>query len=289
MHVQNIHESYDPPPPYNSQFQKVSGLQKVKGFAGDFDIRCANDILDTWRSGIFPPHLKDEVIALYDGEIRLVDDQLKSIFETLKSAEVYDDTLIVILSDHGEILFEKYDHNFLKQGPGHTSCYTDAAIRVPLIAKPAGASKGSSTSRPSSLVSTINLAPTLLEMMNIEAESGMSGVSLVPLMSPTGSPQPDQKIFIHDFPYETEYLGVRTKNWKLVIENADEVENILLIDIQNDPDENRNVYSEYLQKGDELKNMLQSWKHKTLSANRNTTRGLSDKMRRALIDGGYIQ
>lgn len=287
MHVQNIHESYDPAPPYNSLFQEFPVFQKLKG--KDFDLRCANDIAKAWRSGIFPDHLKDEVIALYDGEIRLVDDQLKKIFETLKNAEIYDDTLIVVLSDHGEILFEKYEHEFFKRGPGHSSRYTDSAIRIPLVIKPAGAPQSDHVLRPASLVSTIDLMPTILDMMNIEPVPWMSGKSLVPLMDASEPSDPDQKIFIHDYPYETEFLGVRTSDWKLVIKTDEGVENKLLIDIKNDPEENRNVWAENFQKGEELKSLLISWKKKNKSTNLTAARELSEKMRQALQDGGYIR
>ncbi len=289
MHVQNIHESYDPPPPYNTLFKKISLPQPLKGFEEEFDVRCANDLANAWRKGIFPAHLKEDVIALYDGEIRLVDDQLRKIFAMLKSSGVYDDTVIVILSDHGEILFELYENGFFKKGPGHTARYSDAATRIPLIIKPAGVSQNDSVSRPSSLVSSIDLAPTILELLNQKPAPWMSGISLVPLMGRPDSSKPSQKIFIHESPYGTEFLGLRSKNWKLVIKNDEGIEAKILVDLQNDPDEHRNVFSENSQKGDDLEKLLKSWKRKNKSVNLSLHREMSEEMREALKNGGYIR
>lgn len=287
MHVQNIHESYDPPPPYKTLFGEISPPQHIKGFKGEFDVRCAHDLAKAWRKGIFPAHLKEDVIALYDGEIRLVDDQLNQIFAMLKSWGVYDDTVIAILSDHGEVLFELYKNGFFKKGPGHMARYSDPAIRIPLIIKPAGVPKSDFVSRPSSLVSSIDLAPTLLEMLSIEPAPWMSGKSLVPLME--GSKVTDSKIFFHESPYGTEFLGLRSKNWKFVIKTDEDLESKILVDLQNDPDEHWNVLSKNSQKGDELEKLLKSWKQENKSVNLSSHREMSEEMRKALIDGGYIR
>ncbi len=287
MHVQNIHESYDPPPPYNTLFRDISPPQPLKGFRGEFDIRCVNDMAYAWRKGILPPEMKEEVIALYDGEIRLVDDQLKQIFEILKSSGAYDETVIVILSDHGEIFFERYENDFYKIGPGHYGRYSDAVIRIPLIIKPTGGR--ASLSRPASLVSTIDLAPTILELLNQEPKSWMPGKSLVPLMNQSGVSNSNQKIFINESPFETKFYGVRSDKWKLIIKNDEGKESKLLIDIQNDPKENSNVLSGNLQSVKELEEILESWKIENKSVDGSVSKEMSEGMRQALIDGGYIR
>ena len=63
----------------------------------------------------------------------------------------------------------------------------------------------------------------------------------------------------------------------------------LLIDIQNDPEENSNVLSENLQPTRELEEILVSWKQKTQPVDMSVTKEMSERMRQALIDGGYIR
>ena len=285
MHVQNIHESYDPPPPYNSMFQKISGLQTFEGFEGEFDVHCANDLAEAWRAGILPPHFRDEVTALYDGEIRFVDDQLGRIFAMLKSSEVYDDTVIVVVSDHGEILFELYENEFYKKGPGHTARYADASIRVPLILKPAEFHKFEKITRLKQMVSTVDLVPTLLELLRFPVPQNLPGESWVPAMHQVDSAMKKAKIFIHETPNEVEYYGIRTNQWKFVTKNEKGIESYLLTDLINDPEENRSALSS--SKPKEMQALLGEWKKENQSSIR--TREMTTAMRMALKEGGYLR
>ena len=285
MHVQNIHESYDPPAPYNSMFRKISGPQSIEGFAGDFDVRCANDLDKAWRAGILPPRFKEEVIALYDGEIRLVDDQLGQIFAMQKSFGVYEDTVIVIVSDHGEVLFELYENGFYGKGPGHTARYSDVSLRVPLILKPAGFHRFEKTARLTQMLSTIDLVPTLLELLALQIPADLPGESWVPAMRHPGSIPGTEKIFFHEKPYGVEYTGIRTEQWKFVHKNEKGSESSLLIDLVNDPEENHSADS--LSKAKEMGAFLEEWKKENLFITQ--TREMTEAMRQALKEGGYLR
>ncbi len=285
MHVQNIHESYDPPAPYNSMFRKISGLQTLEGFEGKFDVRCANDLLKAWRAGILPPRFKEEVIALYDGEIRLVDDQLGQIFAMLKSFGVYKDTVIVVVSDHGEVLFELYENDFYKKGPGHTGRYSDTSLKVPLILKPAGFHQFKKTARLPQMLSTIDLVPTLFELLALQVPANLPGESWVTAMRQPGSAPTRRKIFFHEKPHGVEYAGIRTDQWKFVHKNAEGIESSLLIDLVNDPEENRSADS--LSKAKEMEAFLEEWKKENLFITQ--TREVTKAMRQALKEGGYLR
>jgi arylsulfatase A-like enzyme len=288
MHVQNIHESYDPPPPYNSLFGQFSNYRKFDGFDGKFDIRCANDLADAWRSGVLPSGFEKDVIALYDGEIKLVDDYLKKIFSTLRSAGVYDNTVIAVLADHGEVLFESYEHEFYKMGPGHTARYSDAAIRIPLIIKPAKPLK-KTPSFLSEMVSTIDLVPTLIELMGLQPPKFLPGKSLVPLMQNGRGNKSYKEVILHEKPYGVEYTVLRTRDWKFVHKNAEDIEGSLLIDLKNDPLENRNMTLSHPAKVDEMRTILAKWKSDKKSSFTSSDIELSVKMRKALKAGGYIK
>jgi len=124
-------------------------------------------------------------------------------------------------------------------------------------------------------------------MMSIEPAPWMSGESLVPIMK--GIKNTDSKIFFHESPDGTEYLGVRGKNWKLVIKNDEGAESKLLTDLQNDPEENLNALIENSQQVYKLERVLESWKQKIKSTKLKKVRKMSEKMRQALINGGYIK
>ena len=95
---------------------------------------------------------------LYDADIAFVDEQVGRMIDHLKQAGVFDDTLIIVTSDHGELFGE---HN----GAGHGLTMFDPEIRVPLIVRfPRGAGGPAVVS---SLVSTIQLAPTIMEALGL--------------------------------------------------------------------------------------------------------------------------
>jgi choline-sulfatase len=99
---------------------------------------------------------------LYDGEIAYADHELGRLIAWLGRNELYDSTLIVVLSDHGESLGEhgEQEHGFFLYDP---------TIRIPLTVKPPAAS-GLRPTRIAAPVETIAVAPTLLKLASVEDE-----------------------------------------------------------------------------------------------------------------------
>ena len=168
VHTYQSHSPYDCPAPYNSEFLgHDSQLQKVK-------------ILDYLggREGTFKPLSEQErqdFIGLYDGEIRYTDERLiKPLLSRLKQLALYDRTMIIITSDHGE---EFFDHGGWEHG--HT-LYNEL-LKVPLIIKfPNSKFRGK---RIESIVSLVDVMPTVLEEMGIDDKNlGLDGRSLLPLL-----------------------------------------------------------------------------------------------------------
>ncbi len=94
----------------------------------------------------------------YDGEIAFDDAQLGRVFDRLRALRLYDSTLIVVLSDHGESLGEhgESEHGFFVYG---------ATLRVPLIVKlPGGANAGRTAEQ---VAGTVDVAPTIAQVCNV--------------------------------------------------------------------------------------------------------------------------
>jgi arylsulfatase A-like enzyme len=115
-------------------------------------------------------------IARYDGEIAYTDRELGRFILRLEELGVLKDSLVVITADHGEGLGE---HGELTHG---YYCY-DSTTHIPLIMHGApGIKQGA---RVPGVVRNYDLAPTLVELMGLGAETfvkQMHGVSLVPAM-----------------------------------------------------------------------------------------------------------
>jgi arylsulfatase A-like enzyme len=104
----------------------------------------------------------------YDREIRIVDDELRTLFDALEARGLADRTLVVVLADHGE---QFHEHGLLQHGGD----LFEETLHVPLIF----VGPGIGARRIRGPVSLIDVAPTLLELVGIEVPTGLDGRSLV--------------------------------------------------------------------------------------------------------------
>jgi len=146
-----------------------------------------------------------EVIAAYDGGIRHVDAQLKRLLLYLRELSLYDDTLLIVTSDHGESLYE--DHLYI----GHSYTVSDREIRVPLIIRLPG---GSHAGRTPELVSLVDLAPLVLDVVGIQEKPPMSGSN--PLSRLEGVL--DRRPHVQGEAVHTGVRFVRSRKWKVITE-----------------------------------------------------------------------
>jgi choline-sulfatase len=123
LHLYDPHSPYDPPEPYRTEYRS----------------------------------------HLYDGEIAYADHELGNLISWLKQNHMYDSSLIVALSDHGESLGEhgEDEHGFFVY---------NTTVHVPLIVKPPAAS-GISAGRRGEPVETAAVAPTLLQLAGLKNSS----------------------------------------------------------------------------------------------------------------------
>jgi len=113
--------------------------------------------------------------AWYDGAVRYLDDLVGNLVASLKRNGVYDDTLIVLTSDHGDNFG---DHGGLTS---HIFCLYDTLLHVPLILKPpTGTVRPAETGRVvENQVSLVDLHPTLLEAAGVEPADSKLTASLL--------------------------------------------------------------------------------------------------------------
>ncbi len=105
--------------------------------------------------------LREYLLALYDDEIRYLDRQVGAIFDALREMGRADDTIFVVVGDHGEYFFE---HGLVNHGIG----VYEAVARVPLLIRfPASVPRGVVEER----VELIDLYPTLIQLAGIPVDS----------------------------------------------------------------------------------------------------------------------
>ena len=105
---------------------------------------------------------------LYAGEIAYTDYCIGQVFDKLKELDLYDSTLIIITSDHGEMLGEHGEST-------HTYFIYQGVTRVPLIFKLPGQNKAA---RIKSIAGLVDIVPTVCSLLGIETPKNVQGVDL---------------------------------------------------------------------------------------------------------------
>ncbi|HEV8432838.1 MAG TPA: sulfatase-like hydrolase/transferase [Thermoanaerobaculia bacterium] len=135
---------------------------------------------------LFEPHtpyepvepFKSRYTSAYDGEIATADSYVGAFLDWLKQQKIYDDALIVVLSDHGEGLG---DHGEQEHG---VLLYRET-LHVPLLIKlPHSQNAGASVREP---VGLIDIAPTILSAVGGAVPKSMTGASLLGAVPPARS------------------------------------------------------------------------------------------------------
>ncbi len=133
IHLYDPHDPYRPPAPFNNQYKARP----------------------------------------YDGEIAYADRELGRFLESLKKEGQYDNTLVVLTSDHGESFGEHREWT-------HGYFIYDTTILVPLIIKPV--KKGMAGRVVTEQVSLVDVAPTILQLLDLPGSADLQGRGMLGLM-----------------------------------------------------------------------------------------------------------
>ena len=220
-HTYHVHDPYTPRPPYDTMFDS------------DYDgniVHDRNELSKLSASGWYADFSKtfwkladkkdprdvQHLVALYDGEIREMDAELGLLLETID--RYAPDTIVILLSDHGEE-FGEHNGGFL-----HSQMYEET-LHVPLIIRHPDYPGGS---RIADRVSLIDLAPTILDMLSISGvEEFPGGTTLVDKEQGR-----IEKTVFSEYPLQEKYSLINRGNKIIVSERGVE-----LYSLKDDPGE----------------------------------------------------
>lgn len=183
------HSPFDPPEPYDRMYDHFTIPEPV--YADWHDRADAPPVFQTIRLSHKYDQLNDEIIRetrrRYYGQMTHVDYQLGRFLGELKNKNLYDNTVIVFTSDHGEHLG---DHGLFAK-----STFLRGSADVPLIVRfPPAFPIARPALEIDAPVLTADVCPTLLSLAQLEPGPDIDGVSLLPAVQ-SGQALDDRVIF----------------------------------------------------------------------------------------------
>jgi arylsulfatase len=208
---------------------------------------------DTWlRHPDGPVTDAAYVEALYDQEIRHLDDGIGVLMESLDELGLADDTLVILLSDHGESITE---HGIFLE---HHGLY-ETTVHVPFIARwpgrlPAG-------KRLPQLLQHHDVAPTILEAVNAEIPFDMDGCSFWGWITGDSESPGREYVVSCECTWQAKW-SIRTNQYKFILARQPDMYGTPareLYDLLTDPKEENNLAVEAPDLAGKLEGELERW------------------------------
>jgi len=175
VHYYSTHTPYDPVEPFRSDYVSQDYDGPIYRFDSDARIAIERGVYETTEAD------ERRIRELYYGGVAQADAMIGEVIDELEARGVLDNTIVVVTSDHGEELGEHglWEHDWMYQ----------TNLRIPLVMRwPKGIPAGT---RVAANVDSIDLVPTICELMGLEAPHDeaapekrgiIDGTSLVPVM-----------------------------------------------------------------------------------------------------------
>ena len=213
-HTYDIHSPYNPPTPYDKIFGEFKS-----------NINPINDELLKYAHTAWRDLKKEDLDFLktrYDGSIKYVDDNLLKFFKALEKIGFFENSLLILTSDHGE---EFGEHGGLL----HRDFLYEELIHIPLIIS---GTKVPKNKKVKVLCNHIDIMPTAFKFLKIEKPKILQGEDLLDLKT---------RKFIFS-QYENKRYSLRTKRWKFILNSDGKFE---LYDLSKDRFERENLSERY--------------------------------------------
>jgi arylsulfatase A-like enzyme len=262
LHELDPHAPYEPPPPFDTVHDfGYQGNVTTSGSSARERVRLLSllDRGEAWLGEADIRHLRSQ----YAGEVAFMDRFLGWILTRLEELGLAQETLVVFVSDHGE--------EFLEHGSwGHGASVYQTVLEVPMILSLPGVLPEGR--RPRFHAQLHDLAPTILDLLGLEASPKMQGRSLLPLLATDDDHEPGRATFgrsLHRLRGPGRTLvgvdSVRFGDWKLLRHSRGKGDQLLqsfeLFDLGDDPGERIDRWPTEPVVGHTLRQMLEWHDH----------------------------
>jgi len=212
-----------------------------------FDTHCIHSICDISEiSNNEKANLTKIVIGTYDKQVSYIDHNIGNLLGYLKSHNLYNKTIIIITSDHGEAFGEHGTFGHANEPPYAEQTYIPFLIHLPSFTSKVISIQGE----------TVDIMPTILDILNITRPQELDGKTLLPLII---NNIPVNNYTYSEWPSGGFVSAFRTDKWEIMIWNNQ----TQLFNLDNDRFEQHDVIDSNQEIAQNMLNEFYKWKNET--------------------------
>ncbi|WP_281614747.1 sulfatase-like hydrolase/transferase [Flammeovirga sp. SubArs3] len=201
-------------------------------------------------------HIEDGERAAYASLVVGMDIGIGKIVQKLKEENVYENTIIIFLSDNGPHIMGASGYPFR----GHKGMLFEAGIRVPfIISWPDQLPSDTTYDAP---ISSLDLFPTVASAAKLKVRKKVDGVDLLPFLTEKQNGDPHKTLYWRYS--DGAGYAIRHKNYKLIYSGYKEKH--FLFDLDKDPYESNDLFDSEKQVAQQLSQMYKDWNGETVPA-----------------------
>ena len=239
-----------------------------------------------WQGAQITAEQRDHYIHLYETAVRYADAQIGHLLDYLQQSGLTDDTVLIVVSDHGEEFLERH-----YWGHVETNLH-DEIIKVPLLMHVPGQTSGQVVP---DQVCTLDIMPTILDLCHVPTPAGLLGKTLMPFWREDREAEVSAIAIAERWRNEVDVshmVAVRTPQFKYIW-GSNQPDQPRLYNLQADPAENHNVVAQYPEQAQDLHGHLKTHLQRATSVLVQTadtaTPELDADIIRRLRDLGYVE
>lgn len=267
LHYYDPHAPYEPPMEYQKEYDATTDKGDLLPIV--FEDPASNWVKDKGIQRTWIP------AALYRGEVSYVDTEVGKVQQLLKSNSLWENTMVIVVADHGECLGER-GYWYLHTGLYNQTTHVPFLIRSPRL----------KAQKIQSYVSAVDIVPTVLDLARLPVPQGIEGLSLRPLLEGK-----EQKL--HNALYGHHWHNAQTfvlkPPYKMIVNTEEDgsPKNYELYDIVRDPFEKQNILASIGQiTADKIKHLADQKLRPPKDAREPV--GLTEEEERVLRSLGYL-
>lgn len=221
------HAPYDPPRPYDTLYdpREVPAPFEQRDTLPRTPTKFREGIIHGWN--LVSPETHRVTRAYYYGMISFQDKQVGRILDFLEKNGLAENTIVIYLADHGEMLG---DFGFFAK-----SCFYRGSVNIPMIIKAPGMAAGD---RSDALIGLQDVLPTLASMAGLPLDRDVDGMDFSPLLKGESFNERDFYVsYFGDDPRQS-YM-IADKEYKYIYSQVGGTEEFY--DLANDPEECSNI------------------------------------------------